>query len=121
MPGIFQRLQAQLGDDDHGGITPLEIADLPDGQRRILLWMLRDRAAAADGIGVNGLRERMPNPPDDCAAVFNVLAQDGWVIALGEEPNVRYKVNLRRKRGGTTGFGLWSLLNDRISDNDQFL
>lgn len=118
MPGIFDRLQAELGDDNHGGITPLEIADLPESERRILLWMLRDRDAAADGIGEAGLRERMPNPPEDSGEIISSLAKGGWLIALGEVPNMRYKVNLKRKRGSKSGFGLWSLLNDRLSGPD---
>jgi hypothetical protein len=121
MPGLFERLQAELGDDDQSGVTPLEIADLPDSQRRILLWMLRDRATAADGIGATTLYERMPDAPDDCLKVISALARSGWVIALGEAPNVRYKVNLRRKRGSASGFGLWSVLNDRLSDTDAAL
>jgi hypothetical protein len=118
MPGLFERLQAELGDDDSGGVTPLEIAELPDSQRRILLWMLRDRAAASDGVAASGIRERMPDPPDDYARIIDLLARSGWVIALGEAPNVRYKVNLRRKRGSTSAFGLWSVINERLSDFD---
>lgn len=119
MPGLFERLQAELGDDDQSGVTPLEIADLPDAERRILLWMLRDRDAAADGVGAASLHERMPNAPADCAKIIELLARSGWVIALGEAPNVRYKVNLRRKRGSASGFGLWSVLNDRLSGYDS--
>lgn len=118
MPGLFERLQAELGDDEPSGVTPLEIADLPDSQRRILLWMLRDRSAAADGVGAVGIRERMPDAPADCAQIVDLLAHSGWVIAMGEAPNVRYKVNLRRKRGSTSGFGLWSIINQRLSDAD---
>lgn len=118
MPGLFDRLQAELGDDDNSGVTPLEIADLPDSERRILLWMLRDRAAAADGVAAGAIGERMPDAPVNAAGIIYTLARSGWLIALGEAPNVRYKVNLRRKRGSRSGFGLWTLLNDRISDHD---
>ena len=121
MPGLFERLQAELGDDEPGGVTPLEIADLPDAQRRILLWMLRDRAAASDGVAAQGIRDRMPDAPSDCAKIVDLLARSGWVIALGEAPHVRYKVNLRRKRGSTSGFGLWSVINERLSDPDASL
>ena len=119
MPGIFDRLQAELGDDDNsGGVTPLDIADLPEAERRIMLWMLRDRMATGDGITIGTLNERMPSAPGDILAIIERLARDGWLISLGEPPNTRYKVNLRQKRGGATGFGLWSIVADRLNPND---
>jgi hypothetical protein len=115
MPGLFDRLKAELGDDEPSGVTPLEISELPDSQRRIMLWMLRDRSASTEGVDLVTLKTRLSNLPDDYAAVMETLAHDGWLITMGETPNLRYKVNLRRKRGSTMGFGLWSIISDRIN------
>jgi hypothetical protein len=115
MPGLFDRLKAELGDDEPSGVTPLEIAELPDSQRRIMLWMLRDRSASTEGVDVVTLQTKIPNLPDDYGDVMESLARDGWLITMGESPNFRYKVNLRRKRGSTMGFGLWSIISDRIN------
>lgn len=115
MPGLFDRLKAELGDDEPSGITPLEIADLPDSQRRIMLWMLRDRSASSEGVDLVTLKNKITNLPEDYAGVMEMLARDGWLITMGEHPNLRYKVNLRRKRGSTMGFGLWSIISDRIN------
>jgi hypothetical protein len=43
------------------------------------------------------------------------LSKRRWVILMGEAPNVFYRVNLRAKRGSGEEFGLWSILNDRVS------
>lgn len=117
MPGLFDRLQQELGDDEPSGISPLDIADLPEEQKRILLWMLRDRSAASEGVTAEMVQSKLDNAPADCSTILNGLARSGWVIALGEPPNARYKVNLKRKRGTTTGFGLWSVLSERIQDS----
>jgi hypothetical protein len=121
MPGLFDRIRAELeddDDDDSGGITPLDIVDLPDDQRKIMLWMLRDRETAAKGITPESLQTSMKDAPDNCVAILEKLAHNGWVVTIGEPPQLRYKVYLRRKRGSTSGFGLWTLLADRISRDD---
>jgi|SRR5215207_4437590 hypothetical protein len=118
MPGLFDRLQKELGgDDDSSGISPLDIADLPEDQKRILLWMLRDRSAGSDGVTADVLQSKLENAPKNCASILKDLARSGWVIGLGEPPNLRFKVNLRRKRGSNAGFGLWSIINDRLPDD----
>lgn len=117
MPGLFDRLQAELDDQDHepSGVTPLEIADLPNDQRRILLWLLRDRRASTDGATPDVVQNRLEDAPSDCTGILQELAVTGWVIKMGEPPNIRYKVNLRRKRGSTLAFGLWSIISERIA------
>lgn len=119
MPGIFDRLQSALGDSEPEGITPLDIVNLPDEQRRILLWMLRDQEASTSGITADKLTSQLPNTPTNAADILNDLARGGWLISVGEPPHVRFKVNLRRKRGGSEGFGLWSILANRISPDPK--
>lgn len=116
MPGLFDRLKSELDDDDHsGGVTPLDIINLPDEQRLLMLWMLRDRTASTNGVTANDIETQMTDAPANSASLLQELARTGWLIGMGEAPRRRYRVNLRRKRGGTSGFGLWSLLADRIA------
>lgn len=119
MPGLFDRLKAELGDEEPSGVTPLEIADLPDKERRIMLWLLRDRTAASVGVTAEVVQTSMDEAPQDCSSVLQALAKDGWLISMGEPPNIRYKVNLRRKRGSSLGFGLWTILADRIAQEPK--
>jgi hypothetical protein len=81
--------------------------------------MLRDRTASAEGISAENVQQRLENAPPDCAVVMAQLARDGWLIKLGESPGERYKVNLRRKKGSNSSFGLWSILADRISPDTK--
>ncbi len=62
MSGLYDRLKDQLGNDDDdqpGGLTPLDIADLPDEQRQVMFALLRDARASAGGIALAALQEKL--------------------------------------------------------------
>jgi len=121
MSGLYDRLMDQLGKEDDNqpaGLTPLDIADLPDGQRQVMFALLRDSRSAGDGVSADALREKLPQV-EGLAAVLDELTRNSWLIRLGEAPNVRYKVNLRRKRGSSLGGGLWSSLSNRLAEEDK--
>ncbi len=112
---LYDRLTNKIGDDDEPsrGLTPLDIADLPAPQRKVMFSLLRDTKAATEGISLEQLSENLGEPenlPDTIAA----LIKSGWLIEIGEE-NRRYKVNIRRKRSSSLGFGIWTSLSDRIT------
>jgi hypothetical protein len=121
MSGLYDRLSDQLDDDDNGqpaGLTPLDIAELPDQQRQVMFALLRDSRAAAGGVTREALYERFGDF-DDLDGVLNELTQNSWLIRQGEAATIRYKVNLRRKRGSTLGGGIWSTLSSRLTDEDK--
>ena len=120
MPGLYDRLRDQLGDDDNdrpAGFSAFDLADLPPDQRRVMLGMLRDAEASTHGLTAAALRHKFATV-DDLEDVLAFLTQHGWLIARGEEP-VRYKVNLRRRRGSTIDADVWASLSSRLSDPDQ--
>jgi hypothetical protein len=51
--------------------------------------------------------------------VLNELTQNNWLIRQGEAATVRYKVNIRRKRGSSLGGNIWSSLSSRLADEDK--
>jgi hypothetical protein len=113
VPSLFDRLASpeDSSDSDSSGVTPLEIAGLPADQRRIMLWMLRDRTASAGGISASAVQGTMRDAPADCANILAELARGGWLLSSGDPPDQLYRVNLRRKRGNT-GFNLLSVVLD---------
>jgi hypothetical protein len=119
MSGLYDRLRAQIGGDDDdrpSGLTPLDIADLPMPQRQVMLILLRDPWASTEGITLKALQERI----EDAEALADILAdltKNGWLVQYGEPPGVRYKVNLRRKRGGSLEGNLWASLADHLADD----
>lgn len=112
---LYDQLSNKIGDDDepNRGLTPLDIADLPAAQRKVMFSLLRDTKAATEGVTFEKLNEVLGEPPN-LSETLDDLIKSGWLIEIGEE-NRRYKVNIRRKRGSSLGFGIWSSLSDRIT------
>jgi hypothetical protein len=116
--GLYDRLTDRIGDDNgeesSGGLTPLDIADLPPAQRKVMFSLLRDTKTATEGIGFDQLQIKLDHP-EGLATTISELIKNNWLIAIGEEGNLRYKVNIRRKRSSSLGFGIWSSLSERIT------
>ena len=122
MSGLYDRLRAQTGGDDDDqppGVTPLEIADLPEAQRQLMFGLLRDPQASTEGLTLAILQARSDNP-EALPGILAELSKNGWLVQYGEPPSVRYKVNLRRKRGTSLTGGLWAYVTDRLDqENDK--
>lgn len=117
MAGIFDRLQRQIEDKQkEGGITALDLADLPPALRKIMRLMLRklqmsypQLCEAMDNLPEN---ERLSHPDLDQA--LESLTKQAWLIRLGEGQKAIYKVNLRPKSGSTLASGVWSALDEKL-------
>jgi len=122
MSGVFDRLQKQINDKQKdGGITALDLADLPPALRKIMRLMLRQ-------IQMNypQLCEAMENMPEDerlsqsdLDEALKTLSQQAWLIQIGEGERAIYKVNLRRKAGSTIASGIWQSLDAKLKDNPK--
>ncbi len=120
MAGVFDRLQKQIDNKQkEGGITALDLVDLPPALRKIMRLMLRQ-------IQMNypQLCEAMDKVPKgerlshtDLDEALKTLAQQAWLIQIGEGERAIYKVNLRRKAGSTLASGIWQSLDDKLKDN----
>jgi hypothetical protein len=98
MSGISE---GQTGSTHEGGISALDLADLPAVQRKIMRLMLRE-VQATDA----ALRQMMDAQPEDerlSSADFDQglawLSEHHWLIREVVEQEARYKVNFRRKAG----------------------
>lgn len=112
---LYDRLTNRIDDDEpEGGLSPLDIADLPPDQRKVMFSLLRDTQAATQGISIDRLNKKLGDP-ESLQETVDILVQNGWLIAVGEEENLRYKVNIRRKRSSSLNFGIWSSLSERIT------
>lgn len=122
MPGVFDRLQKELKVREQvGGISPMDIADLPPPLRKILRLMLRElemtHLALSEAMASWPEADRMK--PADFDKALATLTKQGWLIRFGEEQLVTYKVNLRRKTGSTLGPGLWTSLRAKIDGSEE--
>jgi len=120
MSGIFDRLQEQINDKrKEGGITILDLADLPPALRKIMKLMLRQVQ-----MNYPQLYEAVENFPEgerlsriQLDAALKKLAEQAWIIQIGEGERAIYKVNLRRKAGSNLSDNLWQNLDAKLKDN----
>lgn len=117
MPGIFDRLQKEIENKQgEGGITALDLADLPPALRKIMRLMLRELQ-----LSYPQLTEAVDSFPDaerlshkDLDEALNVLTNQSWLIRIGQGEKAIYKVNLRRKAGSTVASGIWNTLDSKL-------
>ena len=120
MSGVFDRLQKQINDKQkEGGITALDLADLPPALRKIMRLMLRQVQ-----MNYPQLCEAMEKMPEnermsqsDLDEALKTLSQQAWLIQIGEGERAIYKVNLRKKAGSTIASGIWQSLDAKLKDN----
>jgi hypothetical protein len=106
---FFDRLSKQL-DDRVEGIKVTDLISLTGAQKTVMMFLLRDNEAATQGITLSDLRQSLPDIAEALPRALTELTQQGWLIASGEAPLIRYRVHMRRKRGSELGLGIWSSL-----------
>ncbi len=120
MAGTFDRLQKQI-DDKHatGGISILDLADLPPALRKIMKLMLRQLR-----MNYPQLVAAMESLPEDerltrvqLDETLMKLSEQAWLIQIGERERAIYKVNLRRRVGSELGENIWQNLDAKLKDN----
>lgn len=116
MSSLFDKLQSELEDrEEEGGITALDLLDLPAELRKIMRFMLREvESSRMDLTDHIKTWEGMSLADDDLDTSLDALVQQGWLLRLGEEGKWRYKVNLRRKKGSEIAASLFDKLDSRI-------
>jgi hypothetical protein len=122
MSDLFDRLQNELDiRAKEDGITPLDLAELPTSLRRIMRKMLRAIELDKNEIGkiFNDLPAEEQNEVKNLDDALQILTKQGWLIALGESDNMRYKVNLRRKRGSELAADIFNKLDERLSQRQE--
>lgn len=119
MPGIFDRLQKKMEvDSQEGGISPLDLAQLPPLHRKIMRHMLREFELPYPEI--LEWAEELPAAERPAKAeleeALSELTRQFWLIRRGEGERVRYQANLRRKAGSKLAQGVWGALNSKIAE-----
>ena len=117
MAGVFERLQKQIDDKrKEGGITILDLADLPPTLRKIMRLMLRQIQ-----MNYTQLFEAIEQLPEDerlsraeLNEALKKLTDQAWLIQTGKGKRALYKVNLRRKAGSQLSETIWQNLDSKL-------
>ncbi len=120
MPGVFDRLQKEIENKgNEGGITALDLADLPLTLRKIMRLMLRELQLNYPQLieAIAALPENERLAVKDLDEALEVLSTQGWLIRIGQGEKAIYKVNLRRKAGSKLASGVWNTLDEKLKRN----
>ncbi len=121
MPGVFDRLQKGIEDKgNEGGITALDLADLPPALRKIMKLMLRELQLSYPQLveAIAALPEDQRLPGKDLDEALDTLSSQGWLIRIGQGEKAIYKVNLRRKAGSKLASGVWNTLDEKLKGKE---
>jgi hypothetical protein len=120
MAGIYDRLQKQIDDKrKEGGISVLDLADLPPAFRKIMRLMLRQLQLSypqlCEAIDALPADERLTRA--DLNNALEELSDQAWLIQIGTGERAIYKVNLRRKAGSKLGESIWQTLDAKLKSS----
>lgn len=115
--GVFDRLTSKLeAREAKGGISALDLRDLPVGLRKIMRLLLRELEMTYPAIceAMEALPEAERLSRTELEQALEQLSKQGWLIKLGEE-RITYKVNLQHKAGSK--LALWNTLDSKIEES----
>jgi hypothetical protein len=108
---VFERVKVE---DEAAQLTPAHLIGMRGDRKKILLFLLRDPEANLQGVSLEVLQEKLPDIAPSLPALLTELAEEGWLIVMGEPPRLRYRIHMRRRPGGELGFGIWSLMGKQL-------
>jgi hypothetical protein len=77
------------------GVSMMDITELPEQQSSVMLFLLREQNSS-NGVTLERLNTHFDSF-EHLSEIVNELVKQGWLAAQGEEPDVRYRVVLRRR------------------------
>ena len=86
MPGVFDRLQKEIKDKQKdGGITPLDMVDLPPALRKIMRVMLRKVQMSYPELTetMEAMPEKERLSSDELEEAIATLVEQSWLMKLG--------------------------------------
>lgn len=119
MSSLFDKIQGSLDDmESEGGVTPLDLIDLPPQLRKIMRYMLREVEITKEKLfkAVQGWKEEDRLSEEELEKTLKSLVKQSWLLERGEGENLNYRVYLRRKRASTLDSGIWNALDDKITE-----
>ncbi len=83
---------------DAGGITTLDIANLPEPYKAIMFALLRDKSATVEGLTVAEV-QALVGDVEQLADALDELVLEQYLVSAGSGFGKRYQINMRPKKG----------------------
>ena len=122
MSSLFDKLQNEIDiREKKGGVTALDLAELPVPLRKIMRSMLRKIELSKTDIAniFEDIPEKDRSEIKDLNAAIKTLTKQGWLIAFGQGDDQTFKVNLRRKKGSTLASSIFDKLEERMEGKEK--
>jgi hypothetical protein len=119
MSSLFEELRRKLElESGSTGITAWDLAELPAAQRQIIRLILRDVQMAYPDLrrAIAALpADKRPGLSELDEALARLI-EEKWLIRMGQDQLITYRVNLRHKGGSRLGATIWDRLEQRSGD-----
>ncbi|MBI3159132.1 MAG: hypothetical protein HYZ26_06000 [Chloroflexi bacterium] len=114
---LFDKLQSELDDrNEEGGISTVDLLELPESLRRIMRHMLRAVTMPRKDVLtlVASWPEKDRISEEELDKALKSLVHQGWLIEMGEGDLLGYRVNLRRKKGSQ--LSIFNTIGEKIDE-----
>ena len=107
--GLFGRLQDEVTVREKSpGLDMSAILELPDGEREIIIWMLRETQ-----VDMTQLTAHTGKDEASARAMIKSMMDKGYVREIDIKGQVQYRVRLKPKRKHNMPSDLWKALEDK--------
>jgi len=116
MSDLFNRLQDEIdAQDQPGGLSPIDLLDLPSAISRIIKDMIR-----RNGMKLTEIAKSLEKSPQEAQRMLDELLQKGYLRQVKVKEEIWYKVRFAQKRNRTVSSSLWKALDEVVeSDEDK--
>ena len=110
--GLFGRLQAEVTvREKHPGLDMGNILDLPDDEREIITWMLREKS-----VNLAKMAAHLGQDETQARATLAALVEKGYIREIDIKGQVEYRVRLKPKRKVNMPSNLWAAIEDKTEE-----
>jgi predicted transcriptional regulator len=107
--GLFGRLQAEVTvREKNPGLDMGNILELPDSEREIITWMLRENS-----VDLAKLAAHLDKDEAQARIALDALIEKGYVREVDIKGQVQYRVRLKPKRKMNMPSNLWAAIEGR--------
>ena len=119
MNKLFARLQSKIDKrNQEKGIRPADLLTLPPAQRRVMQLLLREVQLTYPEIltAVSALPPTQRISPEELDSTLSELTKANWLLRMGQDQLITYRVNLQHKPGSKVAADIWFALEDRLKE-----
>ncbi len=113
MAGLFNRLQDEIEARDSGGLSPIDLLDMPQTLANIINKIIR-----SNGIRLEDMAEELGQPVEDTKTTLDELVEKGYVRRIEVRGEIWYKAQFGRKADKVLSSSIWAALDVFVEEEE---